>query len=194
MILGVSGSPRSQATEYVCLSALRQLEEIGYETKYWSVRGKKIGFCTHCDYCSKGKGCVFKDDMNTIYPYIEQASAYLFATPVYNGNISAQLKAVMDRHRALLRINNKVFRYKPAIAIAVGGDRAGGQELAIQQISTFFTMNGGVVVSGGTFGANLGASFWSKDTLKGVKEDEEGFGSLKMTIKRLDKYLKEYAL
>ncbi|MBE0634015.1 flavodoxin family protein, partial [Candidatus Bathyarchaeota archaeon] len=51
MILGVSGSPRPKATEYVCRNALAQLEELGYETTYWSVMGKRLNFCTHCDYC-----------------------------------------------------------------------------------------------------------------------------------------------
>ena len=192
MILGVSGSPRSSATEHVLKHALLSLGGLGYETQYWSVMGKKINFCIHCDFCGKGDGCVFKDDMNTLYSLLEEASAYVFATPVYNGNVSGQMKTLMDRCRALLSRNHKVFRYKPVIAVAVGGDRVGGQEPAIQQITSFFVMNGGVPVSGGTFGANLGATFWSKDSLEGVLEDEEGFRSLSMTIKRLDKYMKEH--
>jgi multimeric flavodoxin WrbA len=192
MILGVSGSPRHQATEHVCKDALKRLEELGYETEYWSVLGKKLNFCTHCDHCKSGAGCVFKDDMESIYPLLEKAEAYVFATPVYNSGVSGQLKVVMDRTRALLRKNSKVFRYKPAISIAVGGDRVGGQEPAIQQIASFFILNGGLPISGGSFGANLGASFWSKDTLEGVLNDEEGFRSLSMTVRHLDKYLKEY--
>ena len=77
------------------------------------------------------------------------------------------------------------------MAIAVGGDRVGGQELAIQQIMTFYVLNGVIPVSGGAFGANLGATFWSNDTLKGVKEDEEGFKSLNKTIKRFSELLKQ---
>ncbi|RLI02761.1 flavodoxin family protein [Candidatus Bathyarchaeota archaeon] len=192
MILGVSGSPRSKSTEYVCKQALQMLEELGYETKYWSVKGKKINFCTHCDYCKKGEGCVFNDNMQSLYELLEEATAYVISTPVYNGNVSGQLKTVMDRCRSLFSRNHKVFRYKPVIAIAVGGDRAGGQEAAIQQIIDFYVMNGGLPISGGTFGANLGASFWSKDSLKGVMEDEEGFRSLQKTVKLLDKYIKEY--
>ena len=192
MILGVSGSPRSNATEHVLNHALQSLETLGYETQYWSVKGKKINFCIHCDFCKKGEGCVFKDDMNTLYPLLEEADAYVFATPVYNGNVSGQMKTLMDRCRALFSRKPKVFRYKPVIAVAVGGDRSGGQEPAIQQIASFFVMNGGVPVSGGTFGANLGATFWSRDSLEGVMEDEEGFRSLSMTIKRLDKYMREH--
>ncbi len=42
MILGVSGSPRNHATEYVLRRALDQLNQAGYETTFWGVRGKKI--------------------------------------------------------------------------------------------------------------------------------------------------------
>jgi hypothetical protein len=59
------------------------------------------------------------------------------------------------------------------------------------QIHTFFILNGMIPVSGGFFGANLGATFWSKDTLEGVKQDEEGFRSLKKTIKKFTEALKE---
>jgi len=44
-------------------------------------------------------------------------------------------------------------------------------------------------VGGGFFGANLGATFWSKDTLEGVKADEEGFRSLKKTIKKFAAFM-----
>ncbi|MDH5747026.1 MAG: flavodoxin family protein, partial [Candidatus Bathyarchaeota archaeon] len=71
----------------------------------------------------------------------------------------------------------------------VGGDRIGGQELAIQQIITFFVLNRIVPVSGGPFGANLGATFWSKDTLEDVEKDEEGFRSLRKTVKKFAEFL-----
>jgi multimeric flavodoxin WrbA len=83
------------------------------------------------------------------------------------------------------------MRAQPGLAIAVGGDRAGGQEHAIQVLLNYYTMSGTVPVSGGFFGANLGASFWSKDTLKGVKEDEEGFRALDKSLKRLIKYIEK---
>jgi multimeric flavodoxin WrbA len=193
MILGVCGSPRPQATEYALHEALRMLEEMGHQTVFWGVRGKQIGFCAHCDHCLGGEGCIIDDDIQSLYPLLEEAQAYVFASPVYNGGVSAQLKAVMDRTRALLARNRKAFRGKPGIAIAVGGDRSGGQEPAIQQILTFYTLNGALALSGGFFGANLGASLWSRDTLEGVKADEEGLRVLRKTVKRLDRYLKEGA-
>jgi len=190
-IIGVCGSPRKQATEHVLNKALEMLKEAGFETEFFTVRGKKIGFCTHCDHCLKHKECNIKDDMQQLYSLLKQAKGIVIATPVYNGGISAQTKTIMDRCRALLAENPKVFRNKVGMAIAIGGDRIGGQELAIQQIMTFYILNGIIPISGGFFGANLGATFWSKDTLEGVKADEEGFRTLKKTTKKFAEFLKK---
>jgi multimeric flavodoxin WrbA len=189
MILGVCGSPRARTTEYVLRETLRMLEERGFETELFTVRGKQIGFCTHCDYCLRKEGCVIQDDMQRLYPLLREAEGFIFASPVYNGGISAQIKAVMDRTRALLAADPNVFRDKVGMAIAIGGDRAGGQELAIQQIMTFYTLNGVLTLSGGFFGANIGATFWSRDTMEGVKADEEGFRSLRKTVRRFSEFL-----
>jgi multimeric flavodoxin WrbA len=190
MILGVCGSPRDGATEYVLKEALNMLKKMGFETEFFTVRAKNISFCQHCDYCLKKKECLLKDDMFTLYPWLRNAQGIIMATPVYNGGVSAQTKAVMDRCRALLAADNKVFRNKVGMAIAVGGDRAGGQELALLQIITFYVLNGAIPVSGGSFGANLGATFWSKDTLEDVKKDEEGFRSLRKTVKKFSEFMK----
>jgi multimeric flavodoxin WrbA len=191
MIVGICGSPRKQATEYVLREALNMLEKVGFETQFFTVRGKNIGFCRHCDHCLKHKECIIIDDMYTLYPMLKDAQGIVIASPVYNGGISAQTKAVMDRCRALLAADPNFFRHKVGIAIAVGGDRIGGQELALQQITTFYILNGVIPVSGGSFGANLGATFWSKDTLEGVKKDEEGFNSLRKTVKKFAKFLEK---
>jgi multimeric flavodoxin WrbA len=191
MIVGICGSPRRQATEHVLTEALNMLEKKGFQTEFFTVRGKNIGFCQHCDYCMRTKECKLKDDMYTLYPSLKKAVGLVIATPVYNGGISAQTKAVMDRCRALFAADKNAFRSKVGMAIAVGGDRAGGQELAIQQIITFYVLNGVIPVSGGAFGANLGATFWSKDTLRDVKQDEEGFRSLRKTVTKFAKSLRE---
>lgn len=192
MILGISGSPRKKATEFVLSRALEMLSEMGFETKMFSIRGKNIGFCQHCDYCLKNKECKLKDDMYELYELLERAKGIVIATPVYNGGVSAQIKAIMDRCRALVAKDFDFFRGKVGMAIAVGGDRVGGQELAIQQIITFYVLNGIIPVSGGAFGANLGATFWSRDSLEGVMEDEEGFRSLRKTVKRFAEVLRIY--
>jgi len=192
IVVGICGSPREQATDYVLKEALRMLQQAGFETRFFTVRGKRIGFCLQCDYCIEHKECIQKDDMQELYAMMKDADGIVVATPVYNGGVSAQTKAVMDRFRALSAADKNFFKGKIGMGIALGGDRAGGQEAALTQIHTFYILNGMVPVSGGFFGANLGATFWTKDTLDGVKQDEEGFRSLKKTVKRFAEVLKNH--
>jgi len=184
MILGISGSPRKMATEHILGEALKMLAEKGFQTELFTVRAKSLSPCRHCDYCLKNKECIVKDDMHKLYPLIREAEGYVIATPVYNGGMSAQTKIIIDRTRATLAADPKALRRKPGMAVAVGGDRMGGQELALQQIHTFYILNGMLPVSGGFFGANLGATFWSHDTLEGAMKDEEGFRSLRKTVRK----------
>ncbi|MGE5661912.1 MAG: flavodoxin family protein, partial [Ignavibacteriales bacterium] len=137
------------------------------------------------------KACVTQDDMQELYVLLNQAKGLIIATPVYNGGVSAQIKAIMDRCRAVVAADKNFFKEKIGMGIAVGGDRAGGQESALMQIHTFYILNAMIPVSGGFFGANLGSTFWSKDTFDGVKQDTEGFRSLKKTVKRFSEFLRK---
>jgi multimeric flavodoxin WrbA len=188
-ILGISGSPRNMATEFIVREALRiAREEYGAETDCFSAKGKVLAFCIHCDFCIRTKeGCIHKDDISAeLYGKMTWADAWIMGTPVYQGTVTAQTKTIMDRCRAIVAKDRKVFLNKVGMGIAVGGDRIGGQEPSIQTILNFYVINEMIPVGGGSFGANLGATFWSKD--KGAEEisaDSEGIRSLRKTLKRL---------
>ncbi|NVM31065.1 MAG: flavodoxin family protein [Candidatus Helarchaeota archaeon] len=194
-LLGICGSPREGSTDYIVRDALNHAETKfeGIETDYFSAKGKKINFCIHCDYCIREKkGCVHKDDMNELYPKLIKADAYIMGSPVYQGNISGQLKTILDRTRAIVAANPKVFQNKLGIAVAVGGDRVGGQESTIHTILDFYVLNGIIAVSGGFFGANLGGAVWSKDKgALGAKEDSEGVKSVHKSVNKLIKMTKK---
>jgi len=192
MIVGISGSPRKGATEYVLEQGLNMLKEKGFETQMWTVRGKWMEYCIPCDFCLLNKVCTFQDDLETLYELLAKAQGIIIATPVYNGGVSAQTKTILDRTRSLVAADKNFFRGKIGMGITTAGDRLGGQEVAQLQMHTFFIINGMIPVGGGPFGANLGANFWSKDSLEGVKADEEGFRSLKKTVKRFAEYVELY--
>ena len=193
-VLGVSGSPRKAATEYVVQEALKYLKsKYEIETEYFSVAGKEIKFCIHCDHCIRKKeGCVFKDDMRKVYELMEWADAYILASPVYQGNISGQLKTLLDRTRAILARSPNVFEGKIGTGIAVGGDRVGGQEPTLRTIHDFYIINHVISTGSGAFGANLGATIWSKDKrAEGAEADKQGLKSLYKTMDRLFIVLKK---
>ncbi len=189
-IFGISGSPKKGATDYIVQEALNYAKEkYGAEIEYFSAMGKKLNFCIHCDYCIREKkGCIHKDDMQEVYDKLKWADAIIIGTPVYQGMVSGQTKVIMDRCRAVAASNPHFIMNKPGAAFAVGGDRIGGQEPAIQAILNFYVINEAIPIGGGSFGANLGATFWSKDRgAAGVKEDEEGLRSMHKTVDRLMK-------
>ena len=194
-ILGICGSPREGASEYLLKRALNELEkEDLFETTFISVKDKDISPCTHCNECAETMGkCSISDDMDEIYKALREADGIIMASPIHFGSISAQLKAVIDRCQAMIMEDLDIFKNKVGISIVVGGDRSGGQELAIQQINTFYLLNKIIPVSGGSFGANLGACLWSQDDgAEGVKEDEYGLKTLDMTISHFKEFLLEY--
>ncbi|MEE9376929.1 MAG: flavodoxin family protein [Candidatus Lokiarchaeia archaeon] len=193
LLLGICGSPRKQGTEFAVQYALNYAtEKYGFNTEFWSVRNKQINFCHHCDYCIREKkGCINKDDMEDLYDKLEEAKFLLFGTPVFQGSLSGQLKTVMDRCRAMVAKIPNVFKNKIGAALAVGGDRSGGQEIAIRSILDFFQQNHVLTISGGAFGANLGATLWSRDMGKqGIEKDEEGLRTIRKVIKRMVEFKK----
>jgi hypothetical protein len=53
-------------------------------------------------------------------------------------------------------------------------------------------IHGIIPVSGGPFGSNLGASFWSQDDIDKIKEDKYGMESLERTLREFENFLKKY--
>jgi len=174
------------------LITLEYLKERGCEVRYFSVARKEIKFCMHCDYCIRKKeGCIHKDDLNEVYDNLVWADGIIIGSPMYQGNITGQLKTLMDRCRALVAKDPKILKNKIGMGLSIGGDRNGGQEIGLRTIHDFYMINEMIPVGGGSFGANLGATFWSKDKGKeGIMEDKEGLRSLKKTLNRFLEVIK----
>jgi multimeric flavodoxin WrbA len=188
VLLGVSGSPRLKATQFVVDLALDYAHERwGVEVDSFSMYGKSIGFCRHCNWCVKHReGCVLEDDMTELYPKLLRADAWILASPVYQGTISGQLKTALDRCRGLVARDAHAFCNKVGAGISVGGDRSGGQEPALEVLIDFFIINEMLPVGGGSFGANLGAAVWSRDKgAAGAEEDETGLAAVRRVVDRL---------
>jgi len=185
-ILGVCGSPREGNSLFLLKKALETCKELGVETELVHVGLLKVAPCKACGGCKDTGICVQKDDMTPLYDKIRGADGIILASPVYLGGVSAQMKAFMDRTRALrgkFELRNKV-----GAGISVGGFRNGGQETTLQQIMNFFLIHNSIVVAdevtshyGGVgFGYNIGDS----------DKDEYGIKTSQNTAKNMVKVLK----
>lgn len=188
-VFGISASPRNSTTEYVLKKALEKLD---CETVMFSCNNKDLKPCLHCDYCLKNKECIIQDDMGEVYENLLSSDGIILATPVQSGSVSANLSIIMDRTRALEAVDYNILRGKIGMSIAVGGDRTGGQDFAHLSNITYFMIHGIIPVSGGPFGSNLGASFWSQDSIEEIKKDEYGMESLNRTLHEFEKFLNKY--
>lgn len=188
-VFGICASPRQGTTEYVLTQAL---EKLNCETVMFSCHGKDLKPCLHCDYCLENKECIIRDDMSQVYENLQSADGIILATPVQSGSVSANLSIIMDRTRALEAIDYNLLRGKIGMSIAVGGDRTGGQDFAHLSNITYFMIHGIIPVSGGPFGSNLGASFWSQDSIDEIKRDTYGMESLERTLVEFEKFLNKY--
>ena len=146
-VLGISGSPRKQATEFVLDNALSTLSGDDLVIEQFNLRTKTIQPCNHCASCDHGRHfqktgryCRIEDDMEAFYDKLRYADAILIATPVYGGSVSGQLKCLMDRIRALSNTAPESLRGDDKVggAITVAGSRHGGQQLAAQDIYRWF--------------------------------------------------------
>ena len=191
-VFGICASPRNGTTEYVLRQALKILESHDFETEIFTCHAKDLKPCLHCDYCLENKKCIIQDDMGEVYENLQDADGIILATPVQSGSVSANLSIIMDRTRALEAIDYNLLRGKIGMSIAVGGDRTGGQDFAHLSNVTYFMIHGIIPVSGGPFGSNLGASFWSQDSIDEIKKDTYGMESLNRTLPEFEKFLNKY--
>jgi len=104
----LNGSPRAP-NKSVTLRLLdafeRGLAAGGADVRQFRVAGMKISPCTGCLACmhrTPGE-CAIKDDMEEIYPHLRTAGLLVIGTPVYVDNMSAQVKAVVDRSVSCLQ-------------------------------------------------------------------------------------------
>ncbi|HEY3315335.1 MAG TPA: flavodoxin family protein [Bacillota bacterium] len=190
-ILGISGSPRKSGTEYMVQECLKAAEEIpGVTTEFITLRGKRIGFCLHCDRCIREDKlwCPAneKDDLKEIYPKFIEADGYILGSPVYQMNMSGQLLTFLNRMRPMWKlVKDGAFKTRVGGAIVVGGTRHGGQENALEAILNFYKTMGIIPVTGGPWGYNGGA-VWSQDKKElGVREDEVGMATVRVMGRRV---------
>lgn len=188
-VVGICGSPRKANTELALKEALKEVEKYGIKTELVPLREYNIGFCQHCNSC-KEKPCSLKDEADKVMIKLVEADGIIIASPTYFADVSAQLKAFMDRTLPLRRQGMKL-KNKIGGAIAIGASRNGGQEFVCATIQRWFSLHEMITVSdAGTAhfgGIGLGSSF---NMERITKEDPDGLE----TIRNLGKKVAEVVI
>ena len=135
-VLVLTGSPHVKGTTATLADAFCEgAVSAGHQVDRFNVAKMDIHPCLGCMACRKeGGSCVRKDDMYQIWPVLAEADAVVFVTPVYYFDMTAQLKAVIDRFFA---INGQLQQsHKKAYLISVCGDK---EDWAMDGLRVHFT-------------------------------------------------------
>ena len=102
-ILGIGGSPRKGGNSDILLQHI--LHTIG-ETK--QLRDLQFQSCIGCEKCRKDKICTgLQDDMSLLYPEIIKAKGLVLVSPTHNYNVTALIKAFIDRLYCFYNFDSK---------------------------------------------------------------------------------------
>ena len=98
-IVAIVGSPRPAGnTSYLVDQALQEAATHGCETEKIMLSQYRVNPCLGHEDCSTLSACKQKDDAPGILEKFSCADGVILATPVYYYNMSAQMKAFVDRH------------------------------------------------------------------------------------------------
>jgi len=98
-VLGLQGSPRRNGNSHFLLSTfMAEAERLGARTHTVLTDKQDIQPCKEYIVCEKRGYCPIEDDMQReVYALIRWADVIVAASPVYFFNVTAQLKALIDR-------------------------------------------------------------------------------------------------
>jgi multimeric flavodoxin WrbA len=98
-IVCLLGSPRKNGNSAtVAEKLLSHARELGAETETIYLNELNYRGCQACYACKNGsEDCVLQDDLTAVLEKVRDADALVLASPVYYGDVSAQLKAFIDR-------------------------------------------------------------------------------------------------
>jgi multimeric flavodoxin WrbA len=99
LVVGLQGSPRRRGNTHHLVSAfLSEAGRLGAETRLLEVDRMQVVPCKEYVVCEKHGYCPIEDEVKTeIYPLLREADLVVVGTPVFFYNMTAQLKAVIDR-------------------------------------------------------------------------------------------------
>ena len=190
--LAINGSPRRGGnTEMLLKQVLAPLADAGWTTEFVQLGGTPIRGCQACYSCFKKKDSRCSQPEDAFNPCFERmlaADAIILGSPTYFTDVSAEMKALLDRAGLVSVANGGLLRGK--IGAAVVAVRRGGGTHAFDTINHMFLMSG-AIVPGSTYW-NLGFGL-DKGEVAGDAEAARNMADLGRTIAWLGAALHRHA-
>lgn len=174
-VVAISGSARKNGNTAILVNTVfKELKKAGIKTELVQLAGKKVPGCIACLKCFKNKDrrcAVTGDIVNECIGKMLEADGIILASPTYFADISANMKALIERAGFVARANDDMFRRK--VGASVVAVRRAGAIHVFDSMNHFFFISQ-MVVPGSSYW-NIGVGLAPGD----VKKDKEGLETMK---------------
>jgi multimeric flavodoxin WrbA len=174
-VVGFNGSPRKKGNTSILLNVvLDELRKDGIKTELVQIGGKPIHGCRACFKCiaNQDQRCSQNDDdLNKYLEKMIEADGIIMGSPTYHGDITPELKALIDRSGLVSKVNGTLFKRK--VGAAVVAVRRAGSVHAISSVYHMMLMNE-MIIPGSSYW-NMGIGYGNGD----VEKDEEGIRTMR---------------
>lgn len=173
-VVAFNGSPRRDGnTSRLIHEVFKPLAAAGIETELVQVGGTLLHGCTACYRCYEtrnGRCIIESDPLNEWIEKIQQADGILLGSPTYFADVTAELKALIDRVGFVAGANGNFLKRK--VGAAVIAVRRGGAIHAFDTINHLF-LGREMIVPGSCYW-NMGIGLEKGD----VANDAEGLRTM----------------
>ncbi len=153
-VLAINGSSRKDGNTSILLNlVLDELKAEGMETELYSLAGKPLQGCMACYKCFEKKNMrcsVDKDIVNDCIEKMLKADGIILGSPTYFADVSAGMKALIERSGMAARANGDMFKRKVGAGV-VAVRRAGAMHV-FHSLNSFFLISQMIVP---------GSSYWN---------------------------------
>jgi len=175
-VVAFNGSARKDGNTALLVGhVFRELEAEGIETELVQLAGKRIRGCAACYKCfeNKDKRCAVKDDfLNECLAKMPEADGIILASPTYFADVSAEMKALIDRAGLVSMANDRMLARK--VGAAVVAVRRAGSIHAFDSMNHFFLIQQMIVPGSIYWNVGIGRNIGE------VEADEEGVRTMKV--------------
>ena len=174
-VVAFNGSGRRDGNTAILLNlVLEEIAQEGIETELIQLGGETLSGCIACYKCAEKKDqkcAIDKDRMNEYIAKIQRADGILLGSPTYISDMTANLKALIERSTIVSRSNGDLFKRK--VGAGVVAVRRAGSTHVLSSINYFFLINQMIIP---------GSSYWNMGIGRApgdVKNDPEGIQTMK---------------
>lgn len=174
-VIAFNGSARENGNTAILIrTVFGELTREGVQVELIQLAGERLQGCGACFRCFKQKDRRCSVDTDPVNDYIAKMAAadgILLASPTYFGDVTANMKALIERTGMVARANGDLYQRK--VGAGVVAVRRGGAMHTLNSLNHFFTIGQMIIV---------GSSYWNIGIGRepgAVSSDEEGIKTMR---------------